>query len=77
MALACKLLGDAGVQVRGVVSHQGPVTKAVSELATDWNADVIVIGSSRMGEMGSLFLGPLSVDLLHMTVAAEAQGVPA
>jgi nucleotide-binding universal stress UspA family protein len=77
MALACKLLGDAGVQVRGVVSHQGPVTKAVSELATDWNADVIVIGSSRLGEMGSLFLGPLSLDLLHMTVTAEAQGVPA
>jgi nucleotide-binding universal stress UspA family protein len=77
MALACKLLGEAGVQVRGVVSHQGPVTKAVSKLATDWNADVIVIGSSRLGEMGSLFLGPLSLDLLHMTVAAEAQGVPA
>jgi len=77
MALACKLLGDAGVQVRGVVSHEGPVTKAVSKLATDWNADVIVIGSSRLGEMGSLFLGPLSLDLLHMTVAAEAQGVPA
>ena len=77
MALACKLLGDAGVQVRGVVSHQGPVTRAVSKLATDWNADVIVIGASRMGEMGSLFLGRLSVDLLHMTVAAEAQGVPA
>ena len=67
MAAACKLLGSAGVQVRGAVALNGPVTKAVADVATDWNADQVVIGSSRMGDMGSLFLGSLSHDLLHMT----------
>jgi nucleotide-binding universal stress UspA family protein len=69
MAQACKLLGDAGVKVQGVVAHQGSVTKAVAEIATDWNADVIVIGSSRMGDIGSLFLSSVSQDLLHVVPA--------
>jgi len=67
MAHACKLLGDAHVDVHGLVAHEGPVAKAVAEIATDWNADLIVIGSSRMGDIGSLFLGSVSHDLLHLT----------
>jgi nucleotide-binding universal stress UspA family protein len=67
MAQACQLLGDAGVEVHGMVAHQGPVAKAVAEIATDWNADLIVIGSSRMGDIGSLFLGSVSHELLHIT----------
>jgi nucleotide-binding universal stress UspA family protein len=67
MAQACKLLSDARVHVQGLVAHQGPVAKAVAEIATDWNADLIVIGSSRMGDVGSLFLGSVSHDLLHVT----------
>jgi len=67
MARASKLLGDAGVKVQGVVAHQGPVTKAVAEIARDADADLIVIGSSRMGDIGSLFLGSVSFDLLQMT----------
>ena len=67
MARACKLLGDAGVKADGVVAHAGPVTNAVVEIATDSNADLIVIGSSRMGDIGSLFLGSLSQDLLQVT----------
>ena len=67
MAQACELIGDAGVKVQGMVAHQGPVAAAVAEIAKDWNADLIVIGSSRMGDIGSLFLGSASHDLLHMT----------
>ncbi len=67
MAQACRLLGDAGVVVQGVVASQGPVAKAVADIATRWNADLIVVGSSRMGDIGSLFLGSVSHDLLHMT----------
>jgi nucleotide-binding universal stress UspA family protein len=77
MAQACKLLGDVGVKARGAVAHEGPVTKAVAEIATDWKADAIVIGSSRMGDIASLFLGSLSHDLLHMTEPALSAGVPA
>lgn len=69
MAQTCKLLGDAGVRVQGVVAHHGSVTTAVAEIARDWNADVIVIGSSRMGDIGSLFLGSVSQDLLHLAPA--------
>ena len=46
---------------------EGPVAKAVAETAKDWNADLIVIGSSRMRDIASLFLGSVSHDLLHMT----------
>jgi nucleotide-binding universal stress UspA family protein len=67
MAQACHMLREAGLEVHGVVAHQGPVAKAVAEIATDWNADLIVIGSSRMGDIGSLFLGSVSHDLLHLT----------
>jgi nucleotide-binding universal stress UspA family protein len=67
MTRACKLLGDAGVIVQGVVAHQGPVALAVAEIATRWNAGLIVVGSSRMGDIGSLFLGSVSHDLLHTT----------
>ena len=65
--MASELLIAANVKVQGMVAHQGPVAKAVSEIAADWNADLIVVGSSRMGDIGSLFLGSVSHDLLHMT----------
>jgi nucleotide-binding universal stress UspA family protein len=79
MAHASRLLGDAGVKVQGVVAHTGPVTRAVAEIARDADADLIVVGSSRLGDIGSLFLGSLSSDLLHMTgrPALVAEGVPA
>lgn len=67
MARACGLVIDAGIKVQGMVAHDGPVAKAVAEIAQDWNADLIVIGSSRMRDLGSLFLGSVSHDLLHMT----------
>jgi len=69
MAQTCKLLADAGVKVHGVVAHQGSVTKAVADIASDWNADVVVISSSGMGDIGSLFLGSVSQDLLHVVPA--------
>jgi nucleotide-binding universal stress UspA family protein len=67
MTQACKLLADARMTAQGVVAHAGPVTKAVAEIARDANADLIVIGSSRMGDLGSLFLGSVSFDLLQTT----------
>jgi nucleotide-binding universal stress UspA family protein len=67
MARACELVIDAGIRVQGMVAHEGPVAKAVAEIAQDWNADLIVVGSSRMRDIASLFLGSVSHDLLHMT----------
>jgi nucleotide-binding universal stress UspA family protein len=66
MTRACGHFIDAGMKVQGMVAHQGPVAKVVAEIAEDWNADLIVIGSSRLRDIGSLFLGSTSHDLLHM-----------
>lgn len=66
MSKACALVSAAGIEVQGLVAHEGPVAPAVSDIAHDWNADLIVIGSSRMGDVGSLFLGSVSHDLLHV-----------
>jgi nucleotide-binding universal stress UspA family protein len=78
MAQASKLLGEAGVKVQGVVAHTGPVTKAVSEIAMEADADLIVIGSSRVGDIGSLFLSSVAFDLLQSTERPPlvAGGVP-
>ncbi|MHB8613418.1 MAG: universal stress protein [Candidatus Dormibacteraceae bacterium] len=78
MAEACQLFADARLQVQDVVAQAGPVTRAVAAIARDANADLMVIGSSRMGDMGGLFLGSVSHDLLHATdrpvlVAGRAQ----
>lgn len=67
LARACGLVIDAGIKVQGMVAHEGPVAMAVAEIAQGWNADLIVVGSSRMRDLGSLFLGSVSHDLLHMT----------
>jgi nucleotide-binding universal stress UspA family protein len=61
------LLADARVQAEGVVAHAGPITRAVAEIARDANADLIIVSSSRMGDIGSLFLGSVSFDLLRTT----------
>jgi nucleotide-binding universal stress UspA family protein len=67
MSHAFQLLGEGGVNVQGTIAHEGPVARAVAEFARDWNADLIVVGSSRMGDLGSLFLGSVSHALLHAT----------
>lgn len=67
MAGAIALVEQAGVTAEGMVAHSGPVAKAVAEIAAGWNADLIVVGSSRMGDLGSLVLGSVSHALLHET----------
>jgi nucleotide-binding universal stress UspA family protein len=65
MASAFELLKSAGVEAEGVIARTAPVAKTVAEIAAGWNADLIVVGSSRMGDLGSLLLGSVSHDLLH------------
>jgi nucleotide-binding universal stress UspA family protein len=67
MATAIRLLGEAGVPSEGTVPHGGPVAKTVAEIAEAWNADLIVVGSSRMGDLGGLMLGSVSHNLLRTT----------
>jgi nucleotide-binding universal stress UspA family protein len=63
---ATGMLEDAGVASEAMVAHPGPVAQVVAETAAGWRADVIVIGSSRMGDLGSLLLGSVTHDLLRV-----------
>jgi nucleotide-binding universal stress UspA family protein len=62
---AVQMIEEAGVAVQGVVAHGRPVAESVVDMAESWNADMIVIGSSRMGDIGSLVLGSVSHHLLR------------
>lgn len=65
---ACALLKEAGIKAESMVLNEGPVARAVAEVADRWQADVIVVGGSRMGDLGSLMLGSVTHDLLRATV---------
>jgi nucleotide-binding universal stress UspA family protein len=67
MSAAIRMVTDAGIAVEGVVAHGRPVAETVAETAETWNADIIVIGSSRMSEIGSLVFGSVSHRLLSTT----------
>ncbi len=67
MASALGILKDSGIKAQGVVAHTSPVAGSVAEIASSWKADIIVVGSSRMGDLGSLLLGSVSHSLLHTT----------
>lgn len=64
---AQRRLAATGIQAERVLIRTGPVGQAIAEAAREWNADLIVTGSSRMGDAGSLLLGSVSHDLLHRT----------
>ena len=66
MASTIKLLSDAEVTAEGVVTHSGPVALVIADIASRWQADLIVAGSSRMGNLAGLLLGSVSHDLLHV-----------
>ena len=68
VAAALALLNDAGIPAEGVITHKGPVAEAIAEVAQTWNADVIVTGSSRTGDLTSLALGSVSRHLMRTTV---------
>jgi len=65
LARATTLLTDAGVATNAIVASPGPVAQKVIEVAAKWGADIIVIGSGRMGDLGSLLLGSVTHSLLR------------
>ena len=67
MSTAIRMVRDAGVAVEGVVAHGRPVAAIVAETAESWNADMIVICSSRMSDIGSLVFGSVSHHVLRTT----------
>jgi nucleotide-binding universal stress UspA family protein len=67
IASAIEQLRDAGVQANGVVAHPGPVAQTVADRAESWNADLIVVGSSRMRDLSAVVIGSVSRHLLRST----------
>lgn len=67
MTSATTLLKDAGVTTEAMVAHAGPVAEVIAEIAASWGADVIVTGSSRIGDLGSILFGSVTHQLLRAT----------
>ncbi len=58
------MLTAAGIPSEEMVAEPGPVARTVAETASKWKADVIVIGSSRLSDLGSLLFGSVTHGLL-------------
>ena len=65
LARATRMLTDRGVAADAIVAAPGPIAQTLIDVAAKWDADIIVIGSSRMGDLGSLLLGSVTHSLLH------------
>lgn len=61
------LLAEAGVEAESMVAEPGAVASVVATMADQKRADIIVIGSSRMGDIASLLLGSVTHELLRAT----------
>jgi nucleotide-binding universal stress UspA family protein len=66
IASATGMLKDFGVATDSLVA-EGPVARVVADAAAAWQADVIVIGSSRMTDIAGMLLGSVTHDLLRAT----------
>ena len=67
MTKACAMLREAGLAPESIVAGPGTVAKVVAEAAAEVGADIVVIGSSRMGDLASLLLGSVTHQLLRAT----------
>ena len=72
-------LRSRGLEAEGMVAPAAPVASSLVRIAAEWNADLIVTGSSRMGDAASLLLGSVSHGLLHaadipVLIAERVQG---
>lgn len=53
------------IQVESMVMKGSPVANAIAEVAGAWDADLIIVGSSRMRDLASMIMGSVSHGLLH------------
>jgi nucleotide-binding universal stress UspA family protein len=64
---AVKALRESGVTASATITPPGPVVGTIVDAAASWHADIIVIGSSRMGDVGSILFGSVTHGLLRAT----------
>ena len=64
---ATSLLSEAGIASEALVPHAGPVAELIARIAAEWRADVVIIGTGRLGDVGSIVFGSVTHDLLRAT----------
>jgi nucleotide-binding universal stress UspA family protein len=67
MSRAVRLVTETGIAVESLVAHRRPAAETIVETSKSWNADMIVVGSSRMSDIASMVLGSVSHHLLRTT----------
>jgi nucleotide-binding universal stress UspA family protein len=67
MSKTIELVEKAGIAANGQVARPGPVATVIADVAEEWQADLIVMGSGRTGDLASIVLGSVSHDLLHVS----------
>ena len=67
VARTVSVLTEAGLSASGFVAHSEPVSEVIVKVAREWDADIIVTGSSRMGDLASAVLGSVSHDVVHVS----------
>jgi nucleotide-binding universal stress UspA family protein len=74
IAKVIKLLEKAGISARGVVTQPGPAADVIARVADTWNVDLIVSGSSRMGDLASMVLGSVSHEQIRAAMQPSLTG---
>jgi nucleotide-binding universal stress UspA family protein len=64
---AASMLKDVGIATETRLAPSGPVAHAIATIAWQWQADIIVTGSSRMTDLASIIFGSVTHDLLRAT----------
>jgi nucleotide-binding universal stress UspA family protein len=64
---ALRMLKEAGVAAESMVPAPDSVGRAVADTAAAWGADVIVIESARLTDLGGMLFASVTHDLLHLT----------
>ena len=72
IAKAIKLIERAGISARGVMTQPGRAADVILRVANTWDVDMIVAGSSRMGDLTSIILDSVS----HEPLKAPMEPVP-
>ncbi|HEV2027966.1 MAG TPA: universal stress protein [Candidatus Dormibacteraeota bacterium] len=68
IAKAIKLIEQAGISARGVMTQPGRAADVIARVAHTWDVDMIVAGSSRMGDLASMVLDSVSHEQLESSV---------
>jgi nucleotide-binding universal stress UspA family protein len=60
-------LRKAGVTAAAHAPLSAGVARRITDEATAWNADLIIMGSRRLSELWSLFLGGVTHEVIHLS----------